>query len=187
MSSESEQPFKRQRAGMVVQPMSADRIRAFAEKVRSAFLKDEQIKFPIVEVLEFKLSAVLEEFVFDVREAEEMGELEGIVIAGRQMLCLRKDVYDDACRGNGRARFTASHELAHYLLHRNVQMARVRDQGVAIYCDSEWQADTFAGALMMSRRHLHLFRDAEHAAELCGMSLAAAKYQLKLYGRKNAQ
>lgn len=186
MSTVSDEAFMR-RPGMVVQPMSNIALRDLAERVRTRFLKDDQVAFPIIELLEFKLQEALTDFVFDVREVEEMGELEGLVIGGRPMLCLRRDVYDRACLGSGRDRFTASHELAHYLLHRNVQMARIRDQSFKVYYDSEWQADRFAGALMMSRRHLHLFKDAEHAAELCGMSLKAAKYQLALHGRNDAK
>jgi Zn-dependent peptidase ImmA (M78 family) len=183
-SLSSEHPFARKRAGIVVKPMSADNIRKFAEKVRSAFIEEDQVRFPIMEVLDPLLSTVIEEFYLDIRTKEEMGELEGAVVSGSGVLCLRQDVYEDACRGNGRARFTAAHEFAHYLMHRDVTMARVRDDSVPIFCDSEWQADTFAGALMMSRRHLDQFDGcAEQAATACGMSPAAARYQLNLYGR----
>lgn len=183
MATSDDDHFERRRPGMVVRPRSNAVLRQLAEGVRSRFITDDRVDFPIIEVLELELSKLLEDFVFDVREIDEMGDLEGLVRAGESMLSLRKDVYHGACNGFGRDRFTACHEFAHYLLHRDVGMARVRDSSIKVYCDSEWQADRFAGALMMSSRHLHLFKDAEHAAELCGMSLRAARYQFKLYGR----
>lgn len=184
-SLSSEHPFVRKRRGMVVQPMSMAAIRGFAEKVRGVFTKDTDILFPIMDVLELRLTKVIDGFYLDPIDEVDMGDLEGLVIAGENRLCLRNDVYEQACRGNGRARFTACHELAHFLMHRNVSMARVREDNVPIYCDSEWQADTFAGALMMSARHFPQFRTVEEAARACGMSTTAAKHQMMLY-RKTA-
>jgi len=186
-SSGLEPPFRRKRRGFVVKGTSATALRAFAEKARSIFASDVEVAFPIVPLLEFKLVKVFPDFVLDVREVEEMGDLEGAVVAGGHVLALRKDVYDGACRNVGRHRFTAAHELAHYLLHRDITIARTRDDDVPIYCDSEWQADTFAGALMMSKRHLHLFRDADHAAKECGMSGVAAEHQWRIYEKEKSR
>jgi Zn-dependent peptidase ImmA (M78 family)/transcriptional regulator with XRE-family HTH domain len=180
-SCTGEIPFKRKRRGMIVPPMSAAAIRSFAEKVRSVFVEDDQIAFPIIDVLENKLGKAIPGFHLDVVEKDIMGDDEGRVIAGTGILDLRVDVYEAACMGNGRARFTACHELAHFLLHREVTMARSRDEGTAIYRDSEWQADTFGGALMMSARHLPEFEDNTDAAFKCGMSAAAAEHQWKIY------
>ena len=72
------------------------------------------------------------------------------------------------------------HEMGHFLLHRDITFARARDEDVPIYRDSEWQADTFAGALMMSRRHMDQFTCPADAAAKCGMSGAAALYQFNI-------
>jgi transcriptional regulator with XRE-family HTH domain len=186
-SSARDAPFRRMRRGFVVKAASAATLRAFAEKVRSIFASESEIAFPIIPLLEFKLPKVFPDFVLDVRDMEEMGDLEGTVVAGGHVLALRSDVYEGACRNIGRHRFTAAHELAHYLLHRDITMARTRDDDVPIYRDSEWQADTFAGALMMSTRHLHLLRDAEHAAKECGMSGAAAGHQWRIYENERSR
>lgn len=187
-SSSQDTPFRRKRSGFVVKPASAAALRSFAEKVRSVFAADNEVAFPIIPLLEFNLRKVFPDFVLDVRDVEDMGDLEGAVVAGGHVLALREDVYDGACNNVGRHRFTAAHELAHYFLHRDITMARTRDDDVPIFRDSEWQADTFAGALMMSKRHLPLFRDAEHAAKECGMSGAAADHQWRIYEReKNFQ
>jgi transcriptional regulator with XRE-family HTH domain len=181
-STAGETPFRRKRRGILVPPKSAAYLREFAEKVRAAFIKDHQVQFPIIEVLEFGISHIFPDFCFDVRTQEEMGEDEGRVVAGSFTLLLREDVYVGACNGNGRDRFTASHELGHFFMHRQITMARAHEDGHKIYCDSEWQADVFAGSLLMSARHHPQFTDPDDAARQCGMTPLAAKVMLSKYG-----
>jgi Zn-dependent peptidase ImmA (M78 family)/transcriptional regulator with XRE-family HTH domain len=180
-SFSNEQPFHRNRRGIIVPALSTDTIRDFAEKVRSAFVEDEQVDFPIMDVIEFRLGMVFDKFFLDVRDKESMGEDEGRVIGGTNGLALREDVYEGAWLGHGRDRFTACHELAHFLMHRTVTMARTREDTDKIFCDSEWQADTFAGTLLMSPRHLTRFQDVDHAAGLCKMTGAAARVMWTKY------
>jgi Zn-dependent peptidase ImmA (M78 family)/transcriptional regulator with XRE-family HTH domain len=173
-SNSGEAPFLRKRRGLYVPPMKTSVIRDFAIKVRSAFVEADQIEFPIMDILEFRIAMVVEGFYLDIRDKEFMGEEEGRVVAGKNEIILRDDVYEGACDGNGRDRFTACHEFAHFLMHREITMPRMRDDSEKIYCDAEWQADTFAGTLLMSPMHLAQFRDADHAAEQCRMSQQAA-------------
>jgi Zn-dependent peptidase ImmA (M78 family)/transcriptional regulator with XRE-family HTH domain len=180
-SSNGEQPFRRHRRGIVVPPMSTDALRKFAEKVRSAFVEDDQIEFPIMDVIEFRLGKVFDGFYIDIRDQESMGEDEGRVIGGTKGIALREDIYEGAWGGNGRDRFTACHELGHFLMHRTVTMARTREDTDKIFCDAEWQADTFAGTLMMSPRHLGRFADPDDAATTCGMTGAAANVMWQKY------
>ena len=187
-SSEGENPLRRKRRGIFVPAMSTESIREFADKVRSVFVEDTQIEFPIMDVLEFRMAELLDGFYLDIRDKESMGVDEGRVVAGKNAIALREDVYEGAWGGNRRDRFTASHEFAHFLLHRTVTMARVRDDSDKIYCDAEWQADTFAGTLLMSPRHLDRFRDADDAAEACRISPPAAHVMWAKYndeGRLN--
>ncbi|WP_342711284.1 ImmA/IrrE family metallo-endopeptidase [Bradyrhizobium sp. B124] len=180
-SVSGEQPFQRKRRGIIVPPMSTPALRDFADKVRTAFVEDDHVEFPIMDVLEFRLGQVFDGFFIDVRDRESMGDDEGRVIGGTMGLALREDVYCGAWEGNGRDRFTACHELAHFLLHRTITMARTREDTDEIYRDAEWQADTFAGTLLMSPRHLPLFSDSEDAANQCGMTGFAAKVMWAKY------
>jgi Zn-dependent peptidase ImmA (M78 family) len=180
-SRAGEIPFERKRRGLVVPPMSTKAIRAFADQVRSVFVEDDQIEFPIMDVLEFRLSSIFDGFYVDVRDAKYMGDLEGRMLAGENGIALREDVYIDAWGGNRRDRFTVCHEFGHFLMHRTVTLARVRDDADKIFCDSEWQADTFAGTLLMSPRHLRLFTGPNHAADLCKINPAAARTMWSKY------
>jgi transcriptional regulator with XRE-family HTH domain len=180
-SADGENPFYRKRRGFLVPPISFNRLHSFADKIRSIFVEDDRIDFPIIEVLEHKLGRILPDFYLDVQGRDLMGEDEGRVYNGRDELILRQDVYDGACNGDRRARFTACHEFAHYLMHRTIPLSRARDDTDKIYCDSEWQADRFAGALLMSPRHVQQFDCPLQAAEACKINPAAAKFMWGKY------
>ena len=181
-----EQPFFRKRRGIVAPPQSTNSLRDFADKVRTAFVDDGEIEFPIMNVIEFQLEKILDGFYLDVREPEAMGEDEGrLIVYGKGFaLALRLDVYLGAWRGNGRDRFTACHELGHLLMHRTVTLPRTREDSEPIFVDAEWQADEFAGTLLMSPRHLGRFMDIDDAAKLCRMTGAAAKVMWSKYQKE---
>jgi transcriptional regulator with XRE-family HTH domain len=183
-STAGDVPFKRGRKGLLVAAASTRTLWDFAEKVRSVFVGEEDVRFPIMDVLEFRLPALEEGFLLDVCSLAEMGAEEGLVLAGSNCIKLREDVYEGAWNDVGRHRFTACHELGHYLLHRQVAFARVRDDGHPIYRDAEWQADTFAGGLLMSARHLAGLGSAENAVAQCGMTPMAAGVMWSKYEKE---
>jgi Zn-dependent peptidase ImmA (M78 family)/transcriptional regulator with XRE-family HTH domain len=182
---EGETPFRRKRRGALVAAQSTANLRSFAEQVRGVFVTPDRIDFPIMDILEFHLGAIFPGFAVVPCSHSEMGDDEGRVIPGFDAIFLREDVYEGAWDGIGRFRFTACHELAHYLLHRNVGFARTRDDHEPMYRDAEWQADTFAGALMMSAQHVPAFVSVDDAAAKCGMTPHAARVMLSKYGVQN--
>jgi transcriptional regulator with XRE-family HTH domain len=171
----NEVPFERKRKGIVVPAVSTAKIRAYAEKLRSALVDDSQIEFPIIEVLEWTMPKLDAQFIFSVQDENEMGDNEGLVPVGEHELILRSDVYEGACNGSERDRFTACHELGHYLMHRKIKLARAMSDSDKIYCDSEWQADTFAATLLVSQRHANLFHDSRDLAAKCKISPRAGR------------
>lgn len=177
-------PFRRRHRGLLVAPASTRTLWEFAEKVRSVFVGEHDFCFPIMDVLEFRLPVLEAGFHLDVCSHAEMGVEEGLVVAGAKCIKLREDVYEGAWNDVGRDRFTACHELGHYLLHGQVAMARIRDDCQPIYRDAEWQADTFAGGLLMSARHVAQLGCAEYAAEQCGMTPMAASVMWSKYQKE---
>lgn len=183
-SESGETPFRRKRRGLLVPPMSTQALRDLAEQVRNVFVTAETVEFPIMKVLEFDIPKIVDGFYLDIGDAEEMNGEEGRVVSNKDSVMLRNDVYQAAWRGDGRARFTACHELAHYMMHRTVSFARTREDSHPIYQDSEWQADTFAGSLLMSPRHVGRFSTPYAAATACGMTPQAAGVMLSKYAKK---
>ncbi len=180
-SDDDEEPFRRKRRGIFVPAISTALLREWADKVRFAFVTGDQIEFPIMDVIESHLGKIFNGYCLDVQDRDTLGNEEGKVIAGTNCIILRTDVYEGAWRGNGRDRFTACHEFGHYLMHRRVTFARMRSDDDKIYCDAEWQADTFAGTLLMSPLHLHHFADAADAASKCKMTGRAAEVMWSKY------
>jgi transcriptional regulator with XRE-family HTH domain len=179
-----ELPFQRKRRGITVPPLSTQIIRGHAENVRDAFGCQHLVEFPIVPILEWAMPTIDPDFVLAIWEKEEMGDDEGLVPLGKNTLILRKDVYDGACQNAGRHRFTACHEFAHYLMHRKIRLARASSDDDPIYIDSEWQADEFAGTLLMSPRHAVRFESAAEMAEACGVSRHAAEVMWSKYQKE---
>jgi transcriptional regulator with XRE-family HTH domain len=182
-SGDGEIPFKRKRRGMLVPPTSGPKLEKLAGNVRAVFGCVDKAMIPIIEIVEFGLTKLAPGYVFDVQDRAAMGNDEGRVIPGRNTLILRQDVYDDACRNGGRGRFTAAHELGHYLMHHGVALARSASANDPIYCDAEWQADAFAGYLMMPRNLAVQFATPEAASEAFGASSHAARVMLAKYNK----
>jgi len=165
------------RDGFLVPPLSKAAIFEAARDVRSPFKavfgSDPYIR--IDRVLEV-LPELLDGFELQVCERHEMGDLHGETEPSNRIIRLRSDVYDGMCRGVGRDRFTAAHELGHLMLHSMAPtFARRSSRGAKAYCCSEWQADTFASAFLIEEEALQRCRSIEEVQATFGVSFSAAK------------
>lgn len=168
-----------------VSPRSRDDIIDAALRLRQA-LRITNPKFPILGVVEVLLPQYDPEFSFEVKEQSELGEQHGLTRPELKEMWIRDDVYEGARRGVGRDRFTIAHELGHYLLHNEPGLARtMKPKGSlpAFRC-SEWQANSFAGALLIPTDVAQALRDPHAIAETCGVSVDAAKVQLNVLRQK---
>ena len=133
--------------GLMVEPLSLKQIRKLVACIKGA-LGISAGYVDIVRVYEH----LLQEIGIDVEIVPqvEMGNKHAETILGKNTIRIREDVYNQACAGYGRDRFTLAHELGHLLLHRidNVSLARNRQTTVAAFCDPEWQANAFAGEFL---------------------------------------
>lgn len=137
--------------------------------------------FPIVSVLELVLPEVVPEFYFGSMAAEEMGGNHGLTIPAECCIYLREDVYEGVVEGRGRDRFTACHELGHLVLHDGVEARFHRSSSrLKPYLDSEWQANTFAGAILMPEDRLVKCKSLREVVERFGVSLPAAVAQNRI-------
>lgn len=99
-------------------------------------------------------------------------------------ITIRNDVYEAACNGDTRSRFTIAHEIGHALLHSNEQMAFSRSsQNHKTYCDSEWQANVAAAALLLPPDHANKLLFPHNCVEKCGISHKAAEHTLDNYAK----
>lgn len=169
------------KTGFIVPARSRDAIYGIAEAVRGRFapLMRGTDYVPIAEIFEI-LSQVLPGFDFEVCEKDELGDDHGQTFPDERLIKLRRDVYDGMCRGVGRDRFTAAHELGHLFLHGGIGFARrPSTPNNKRYLDSEWQADTFASAFLIDQAKLIKYATVMQVSEAFGVSLEAAQVRFK--------
>ena len=169
------------KSGFTVPPRSTRSIYDFANIVREAFrpMMGDVAYVPIDKIYE-ALHLVVPDFCFEVCEPAEMGDDHGLTFPAKKLIKLREDVYTGMCNGVGRDRFTGAHELAHLLMHKDPGYARKATQpGAPAYTNSEWQADTFASAMLIDERRLAACRTLIEVQTTFGVSEAAAKVRFK--------
>ena len=163
--------------GYEVPPLSAASIHAAADKVRHLLNMCVSANgwLDILRVLEYHYQN------FEIREINEMPHALGSTLSDGTIV-LRSDVYTGAEAGNGRDRFTVAHELGHALLHSEyIGMARATERSTKVYCNSEWQANEFAGALLLPDSAIQQIGvySAEMLASQYGVSLECAEVRIK--------
>lgn len=166
--------------GFFVPPRSKKEIYGLAGKVRGVLkpLTSSAGYVDLKSALEW-MRELLPGFDFESIEAAEMGADHGRTWPDRCLIHLREDVYDGMCRGSGRDRFTTGHELGHLFLHRGVAFARALDANAKAYYNSEWQANTFASALLIDEVQLRQCETLEEVMERFGVSYDAARVRFK--------
>ena len=170
--------------------MTRRQIRACALEFRKAFDLEKEAYFPAVAVLEL-LPLRFPDFHFEVVPMRELHDLRAHAETDTAACCirLRCDVYDGACEGKGRDRMTIAHEMGHLVMHNpsGLRLYRRFDGEVVNPCrDPEWQAKCFAGELLIPK-HLVAGKSAAEVVGLCGVSLAAAEYQLEKYEKEEGK
>lgn len=145
--------------------------------------------FPIDRFLERDLPTFHEDFSLEIEDVRIMGDRHGVTYPSERRMVLRCDVYEGACRGYGRDRFTLAHELGHYLLHDLPGLERsapVLRKSLKPFQDSEWQANTFAAELLMPVELLQNYSSIGEITFEFGVSRDAARVQVGVHQRQGA-
>lgn len=165
----------------VANPLSRKNIRDIAKTIRNALGLSNQPRFPILDFLELLMPAIDPKFYLEILPKEKMGECFGVACPEEHKIVLREDVYNGAASGVGMHRFTVAHEIGHYFLHNvgSVVLARVDSkEKLPAFKDPEWQADCFAGELLMPAE-LIKGMDCLKVVDACEVSPTAARLQLR--------
>lgn len=162
-------------------PHSAKYIYQFVKLLREQFNMNDRFCVPVVEIIEHVIPELDPRFNFEYLEPDQMPpNVYAYYNPIENKMSIREDVYNRACEGAGRDRFTLAHEIGHYFLHKeDVKLCRNAPSTASpIYQDPEWQANTFASMLLM-------FPDAitgmtpQEISKKCQTSLSAAKIAKK--------
>lgn len=161
---------------MVATPLSRQKIRVIANIIRK--IGGYDTKFNILEFLEKILPEKLDsKFVMCVVDDEEIRGCYAKACPDKHMIIVSQTTYNGAYEGVGRHRFTLCHELGHYILHGADRVSFPRlDRSIQPYEDTEWQANTFAGELLVPEDIAKNF-SAEEIVQMCGVSYQVAIIQ----------
>lgn len=135
-------------------------------------------RVPVVEILEHHLAKL--GVVYEYMPQSSMGTDHGRSYPDTGIVQIREDVYERACAGEGRDRFTVAHEIGHVVLHAGLSLQRtaVPLGPIRPYESSEWQANAFAGELLMPLHWLRAHCRVPHdLVSLFGVSETAARTQ----------
>lgn len=165
-------------------PKSRVEIRFLAKSLRDFLGLQEVVCVDIVQLLE-RLHLNDDDFSFVVVEDNEIIGKYAETIPELNVIIVNNSTYLGALSGNKRDRFTLAHELGHYLLHNDVitKLARTNDEKHKVtphYCKVEWQANTFAGELLVSK-NLVVGMTPSEISEKCGVSIDVAEIQYEKY------
>lgn len=154
--------------GFEVSPMSGVAIMKTARAVRklSPEIIDRYGRIDVVRLMENS------DIVFSIVQDDELRTAYGLTKPDGGIV-LTESTYTGAAEGNGRDRFTLAHEIGHRILHcHQMGMARKAGGDVAVYRNSEWQANEFGGDLLAPYRELLFYenREPSFAAEVFGVS-----------------
>lgn len=161
-------------ASTIAVPRSRKNIRDLASAIRQAYGLEDTKAFPIVQFLEYVFPDS-----YDIISDEEMGDCDGKTYPEKNLILLKESVYNDACCGNPRDRFTIAHEIGHLFLHGNESISYARtDKKIKAYENPEWQANTFAAELLIPINPIKNLSPIEIANKY-KVSVSAATIQLK--------
>jgi hypothetical protein len=178
----------------VVAPMSRADIERDATLVIARFRPDLLRKpgsFPVLKLFD----ALRDQYDLDPGVEELSDGVEGMTFPDGRVL-LSEETYRGAHDGQGRPRFTVLHECYHGVKHREQirralidtgELVVYRRQSIRPFLDPEWQANAFAGALLMPEEMVRLLASKEHRlllpdamAEEFGVSNKAAEVRLSV-------
>ncbi len=166
----------------VAEPVSRNKLREFALRLREFFGLQDELYFPVMPFLEHVMPSICEGFHYEIVAACDLpAERHAEIDVANRVIRIREDVYEGAADGNGQHRMTVMHEIAHYLLLVlcGVKFSRAFGEVPAeAYRDPEWQAKALAGEIMCPANHIRQLTVVQIMRE-CGVSRGAAEFNLK--------
>lgn len=162
-------------------PTSRDKIRRYIEYLRKITGTENDLYFDVINFLEIKLPKLVPEYELEIKPIKEMANKCGETFPATSRIVLREDIYNLALKGDGFARFCVAHELGHLFMNDidSISLCKLeKGERLKTYEDPEWQADAFAGELLMYNPLIKGMSVGE-IAEKCGVTRSAAGTQFK--------
>ena len=166
-------------------PLSVRDISNIAASIREQYgiAKDEA--FPILEVLEklfinnnLSIQLLADDDPFLDRS------IPAVYNAKDNFIYLKESVIQEVENGNYRSNFTLAHEFFHYIQHQVLGFVFEDIEDRKTYEDPEWQANEFAGELLLPKKYLEIADD-EYLANHFQVSLECVLTRKVMNKRRN--
>lgn len=134
-------------------PVAKARSRAEIEHIVQTIKKSINFTgnaFPVLWFLESVIPLIDPSFSYDyVKSSELPTNTYAYYDPVRNIMKIDEKVYERASNGNPRDKFTIAHEIGHYFLVDQIAFTRSETGSVPAYMNPEWQANVFAGELLI--------------------------------------
>lgn len=154
-------------------------MRALARGVRLLLgINPCQLYIDVTRVLE-KISELDPNFSFEIVDDDKLESgVQAQTDIVKDKILVKESVYKGAIKNIGRDRMTIAHELLHLILHQPSSLTLYRrNDKIPTYKNPEWQAECFAGELLMPYEKIKTMSEPE-IVDKCKVSQIAAHYQL---------
>lgn len=165
-----------------VQRRSERQIERLAKMVRQELGVGPSDRIAMQPVLDFALDDMVEDAYLAIENDVEMGGAEGRTDWHRPVITLSRATYARLEKADDRARMTAAHELGHLLMHTQQPVFYYRTKARDYHVDPEWQANYFAGALLMPVEAFRKMKTVRQARKAFGVSRAAVLRRARILG-----
>lgn len=159
-------------------PESRADLRRLAKEVRKELgIASDKKYIDITWVLE-RLDVLDSEYSYEIVTDDELDEgVQAQTNVMKNTIYIKESVYEGAIQNIGRDRMTIAHELLHLIMHQPASLILYRrDDDLPVYKNPEWQAECFAGELLMPYDQIKEMSEKE-IVEQCMVSERAAHYQ----------
>lgn len=154
--------------------LSRNKIENFTDNIRKQF-NCSDCYFDIVSFVEMVIPAMDPTFNYEYVSADELVPgMYAYYDPNSNTMKILSSVYERACKDIGRDRFTIAHEVGHYFLHQEGYSFARTNFEIPAYCNPEWQANTFASALLIPK-HQTKTMTIDEIKDKCKVSYQAAK------------
>lgn len=161
-------------------PESRIDLRHLADIVRNKLGIATDKKYIDVTLILERLNFLDPRFSFEVKSDDEFEDgVQAQTDIKSNTIFIRESVYEGAIHNIGRDRMTIAHEILHLILHQPASLTLFRrTSDLPLYKNPEWQAECFAGELLMPYEQIVNMSENE-IVEQCKVSPSAAHYQKK--------
>lgn len=168
----------------LVPGLSRKEIRRRAHAIRFK-LDSGKAYFDVVLFLDVVLDKLLDGFELAIVSDSDLKGAHALADPAHNLITVTQSTYDGARSRNGRDRMTLIHEFAHLWLHKGIDLRFARSsEAIKAFESAEWQAKAFAGEFMIPFNRIQPNMSANEIANVFGVSVEAARYQLAQFKKE---